>query len=321
MAYSVHSRAVVTRAAKTFGGVVASLLVSLPGVLVLSSPHVRALHRDLWHPSRVYQPLNTQPDTLPSVFFWAWERPEDFRFLMSQDAGVAFLAKTIDLPSRSAVAGEDPSSHITVRPRFEPLRVNPATPLVAVVRIETPLGLHPTAYDQASLSSVVYSQTQLDELASEIAKLQFLHSVRAIQIDFDATVSEREFYTSLLSDVRHKLSATVPLSITALASWCIGDPWLEHLPPGTIQEAVPMLFRMGPDFANVGKFLHSGENFPVAACQGSLGLSTDESLSRELLNGKVPSIPLSWRRKRVYLFAPRAWTSSSANSVLKEWQR
>jgi hypothetical protein len=126
---------------------------------------------------------------------------------------------------------------------------------------------------------------------------------------------------SLLSDVRRNLPASFPLSITALASWCIGDSWLERLPPGTIDEAVPMLFRMGPDTAAVWRFLRSGQEFPVAGCQGSLGLSTDESLSNEVLSRHLPGMPSSWRDKRVYVFSPRLWTPSAADFVLKEWQR
>jgi len=263
-----------------------------------------------------------KPGSLPSVVFWAWERPEDFRFLRGNDAGVAFLAKTIILSGPTKDARKDAHGSLFVRARLQPLRVAPGTPLIAVVRIETPPALSPGTFSSnadSTRSAASYSVSNREGIASEIAELQNLPGVRAIQIDYDATVSERPFYAALLSDVRRKLPASLPLSITALASWCIGDPWLVQLPPGTIQEAVPMLFRMGPDSASVGKFLGSGEDFPVAACRASLGLSTDESLSRDLLNGNLSGAPLSWRQKRIYVFAPRAWTSLAADSVLKEW--
>ena len=86
-----------------------------------------------------------------------------------------------------------------------------------------------------------------------------------------------------LIDLRKALPSGTPVSITALASWCVGDPWLEKLPQGTINEAVPMLFRMGPDGPNVASFLDGGNEFRVAACRGSMGLSTDESFSKEVL--------------------------------------
>ena len=87
----------------------------------------------------------------------------------------------------------------------------------------------------------------------------------------------------------------MPLSITALVSWCAATPgpgdWLSSLP---IDEAVPMFFRMG------GSSL-SGESkagFPIREplCRGSIGVSADESWP-----------PLN-RSARVYLFAPRPWT-------------
>src|ERR1700704_1119549 len=64
-------------------------------------------------------------DRLPRLFVWAWERPEDLRDL-DRGIGVAFLAQTI------SIAGGE--LHTT--PRRQPLRVSPATALVAVTRIE-----------------------------------------------------------------------------------------------------------------------------------------------------------------------------------------
>jgi hypothetical protein len=258
---------------------------------------------------------------LPPLVFWAWERPEDFRFLDSRNVGIAFLAKTIYLVSGDTAEGSP--IKFTVRPRLQPLRVAASTPLIAVVRIETPPDRRPVFYNQTSQpspSSPVFLQTQIDQLASEIAGLHTLPSVRAIQIDYDATVRERAFYSALLIDLRRKLPSGFPISITALASWCIGDPWLKQLPPGTVQEAVPMLFRMGPDAANVAHFLGSGNEFPVAACQHSLGFSTDEILSTNLLSGNFVGAPSSLHQKRIYVFSPRLWTQPAADAILKEWQ-
>jgi hypothetical protein len=258
---------------------------------------------------------------MPPLVFWAWERPEDFRFLDSRNVGIAFLAETIYLSSEDTAKGSP--IKFTVRPRLQSLRVAAGTPLIAVVRIETPPGHRPDFYNQTSPpspASVAYLQTLINQLASQIARLDTLPAVRAIQIDFDATVSERGFYSALLIELRRQLPSTFPISITALASWCIGDPWLRQLPPGTVQEAVPMLFRMGPDAANVAHFLRSGDEFPVAACQHSLGFSTDEILSTNLLGGNFIGLPSSWHQKRIYVFSPRLWTQPAAEAVLKEWQ-
>jgi hypothetical protein len=259
--------------------------------------------------------------SLPAVIFWAWERPEDLRFLTPDQAGVAFLAKTIYLqPPSTNPTGSSPS--FLVRPRLQPLRIAVGTPLIAVIRLEPPALARVSSLqeNQSALHAFTYSSAQRALLASEIASTQSISGISAIQIDFDAPTSAHPFYTALLQDVRGKLPHSLPLSITALASWCIGDPWLGQLPPGTIDEAVPMFFRMGPDAGKVAKFLHSGDAFPVAACRGSLGLSTDETLSHDLLTATSTFSTFNTREKRFYIFAPRSWTQSAAETILEELQ-
>ena len=257
---------------------------------------------------------HARTNSLPDIILWAWERPEDLRFLTDQRIGVAFLAKTIDLPSRNSSSGTTTAQPI-VRPRLQLLRVAPGIPLIAVVRIENLA----TSHGVSGMSSIAAETGE--QIVAEVTSLQDIASVRAIQIDFDATTSQHVFYSALLQDVRRKLRPEIPLSITALASWCIGDPWLRELPPGTIAEAVPMLFRMGPDAANVAAFLRSGEEFRVPTCRNSLGVSTDEPISRQLLAKQLAGMSANWREKRIYVFAPRPWTQFAADSILKEWQR
>ena len=110
----------------------------------------------------------------PSVFLWAWERPEDLRFLDPTETGVAFLAGTIVL------AGDE----VVVRPRFRPLQTAPGTSMIPVVRIET--------------DAPVLSPDQVRQTADSIEQLTFSDRVEAVQIDFDATTSERGFYRDLL---------------------------------------------------------------------------------------------------------------------------
>jgi Protein of unknown function (DUF3142) len=253
-------------------------------------------------------------NALPGVIFWAWERPEDFRFLKAQQAGVAFLAETIYLQPPSGAGSSELALRYLVRPRLQPLRVASGTPLVAVVRIENPA-------NGAGSAKWAVAPERREAMASEIAALQSLSGIRAIQIDFDATTVQHAFYSALLQDVRGRLPSAIPLSITALASWCIGDPWLAQMPSGTIDEAVPMLFRMGADAGNVASFLRDHKEFRVPACQSSLGISTDEPFSQQLLSKQLPALPVCWRQKRVYVFAPRAWTPSVADSILQEWQQ
>jgi hypothetical protein len=328
LAIRLPFESLVTRATKFSGAMLSFFLVCAGTVVFLHPRPARGFARRLfhWRPRDIpFAPANTRAALLPNVTFWAWERPEDLRFLPRDQAGVAFLAKTIALETPLADSSPDSSPPFVVRPRLQPLRVTPGTQLIAVVRIETPSAPRTSYAPQQNQSAThlfpIFSDAQRALLASEIADLQSIPGVSAIQIDFDAPASAHAFYASLLQDVRRKLPPSTPLSITALASWCIGDPWLSELPPGTIDEAVPMLFRMGPDAANVAKFLNSADDFPVAACRGSLGLSTDEPLSHDLLTAKSSSATFDPRAKRIYIFAPRTWTPSAAQNIIQELQQ
>ncbi|MEP6743372.1 MAG: DUF3142 domain-containing protein, partial [bacterium] len=156
----------------------------------------------------------------PSLILWAWKRPEDLTFVDPEKTGVAYLAKTVFLRGPS----------IVTKPRLQPLSLAAGTTVIPVARIET---------DKENPPAL--SVDQAKEAASELSKLALLPNVSTVQIDFDATSSQHQFYRALLIELRHRLPANTKLSITALASWCQGDNWFADLP---IDEAVPMLFRM-----------------------------------------------------------------------------
>jgi hypothetical protein len=143
-------------------------------------------------------------------------------------------------------------------------------------------------------------------LTAQIVRLSAAPQVSSLQIDLDATRSQHDFYRALIGDVRRLLPVSMPLSITALSSWCMGDDWLSGLP---IAEAVPMLFRMGADRADILQSLALGEDFREPLCRGSVGVSTDE-----------PWPPLLLRGRHVYVFHPRAWTAESFAAVQRRLQ-
>src|SRR5215475_11405901 len=130
----------------------------------------------------------------PAVMRWDWERPVDLRFIDTKKLGVAFLAKSISLNS----------DEVMVRPRLQPLTLPEGTTVVAVARIETSRDSRPTLSD-----------IQRQKLTQEIKGMSLLPNVSEIQIDFDATQSERAFYRELIADVRRALSPRKRLSITA----------------------------------------------------------------------------------------------------------
>ena len=99
----------------------------------------------------------------------------------------------------------------------------------------------------------------------------------AVQIDFDARLSERPFYAALLHEVRTRVRPPLRMSMTALASWCADDPWID---PAYVDEIVPMLFQMGTDARRVVTRLQEDRRWPVKACESARGLSTDEPWQR-----------------------------------------
>jgi len=225
--------------------------------------------------------VGSRGTTEPKVILWAWERPEDLTFIDPQKTGVAFLAKTIYLRG----------DKVAVRPRLQPLKLAPGTKLVAVVRIETDRTELPT------LSSAQVQQTAREIINSSVSSV--------VQIDFDAKVSERNFYRSLLQEVRQQLPTSTALSITALASWCAGDDWLRDLP---IDEVVPMLFRLGVDQRQFQRRLETGQPFESRRCQNSAGVSTDEPVT-------APAVD------RLYIFTPQPWSKDSFTAAMETYKK
>jgi hypothetical protein len=190
--------------------------------------------------------------------------------------------------------------------------------LEAVVRIEALRTVLPNAYTNNNVSSTTFSPEKIAFIAKEISTTAQITGVTALQIDFDATLSEHALYRDLLIEVRKQLPPHFPLSITALASWCIGDRWLAQLPPGTIDEAVPMLFRMGQGTLEVTHYLANGNSFTVSACMTTLGLSTDEPFSHDIISGKFSGLAFGVREKRIYVFSPRAWQQTDTERLLQD---
>ena len=224
----------------------------------------------------------------PTVMLWAWERPEDLSFLDSHQYGVAFLAQTLTLKG----------DEVVLIPRHQPLKLPPDTKVMAVTRIES---------QKTTGKRPALSPNQRAQLVKLIVRTMELGNVAAIQIDFDALVSERDFYRALLQDLRAQLPDNVPLSITALASFCIGDRWLEGLP---VDEAVPMIFRMGADDKPIKNMLASGRDFGEPLCRRSYGIASDEPLEMKFE-----------KRRRVYVFNNHSWTKPDVDSLSQRIQQ
>jgi len=226
--------------------------------------------------------LSTSTDrAMPQLILWAWERPSDLSFIDPRRVGVAFLSRTIILRG----------DRVVVQPRRQSLNVPSGTSLTAVARIEI---------ERNTVAAL--SEAQRQALISELTEMAKAPGLAAIQIDFDAKQSERAFYRELLEGLKPELPHGIALSITALGSWCLGDRWLSDLP---VDDAVPMLFRMGHDGRQLRTRIEAQEEFPEGKCRNSYGVSTDE--------------PIAGLRntRRIYVFSPHPWTNESLRSFLE----
>jgi hypothetical protein len=218
----------------------------------------------------------------PNITLWSWDHAEDLRFL-DKGVDVAYLAGSV------VVRGRD----MKMYKRSEPLILAQYTKVIPVVRID----------NFETISAL--TEERVNKIEDFVLRLCGVPLVVGCQVDFDVKVSERAAYAKMLKDIRVRLPEAVPLSITALASWCDKGSWLEELP---IEYAVPMLYRLGADGQNI-RSGYTGQSFLKAAkCAQSVGVSVDE-----------PVPPKKYRRgKDVFIFNPSAWTKKDFETILEE---
>lgn len=210
-----------------------------------------------------------QAEPLPRVMLWAWHGSHDLRFLTPAEAGIAFLAGTV------RVSG----SAVTLEPGAGPIEAPKGAVLLPVIRIEVDATRRP-----------VLGPRQLEDVTAAVLGFD-ADPFPGLQLDFDATRSQRAFYGDLLGNVRRGLGGRF-LSVAALPSWCLGDPWL---PIALVDEIVPMVYSMGIDSERIRRMLAAGRDFR-AECREAVGLSRDEPVA------------LPARDRRCYLWSREPWT-------------
>lgn len=234
--------------------------------------------------------------TSPLLFLWAWERKEDLHFINPETTGVAYLANRISLQETG----------ITEYQRQQPLILPAHTKTIAVVRLEMKA--------KSLLKSKYGVVRELpDTLIDKIVSLCASPDCLGLQVDFDARLSERQFYRSLLAKLRAKLPADKMLSMTALASWVFYDDWIYDLP---VNEFVPMFFEMGPDTDKIMSRLKQSTGLSGRIKHISVGLSTNELFRGETLFKSKTDILNAGTR--LYLFCRQPWTIRDYQAALKE---
>ncbi len=217
--------------------------------------------------------LAGDPETIApprrQLVVWAWERPEDLRFL---PPGVEVAAQT----GFVEISGD----RVFARGRRFPLRVN-GEPEVAVVHVQIdPRG------------RLDWTPAQRAAAVSAVLALGRQPWAKWLQIDFEVRQSQRQVLLDLLEGVRQGMPRSVGLSMTAIASWCETESWLRHAP---VDEIAPMVFRMGPPGGRLKEMLEAGGDFREPECRKAIAISADTPLRR------VPD------GRKIYLFSPRSW--------------
>ena len=220
----------------------------------------------------------TQAAAQTGPVVWAWERPEVLDALPA-DIGVAAVIGFIRLRGDAVVVA---------RGRRFPLVLDASRP--------QPIGVVHIEIDQSA------SLSWTDRLRTQViaAALSFASGYGAVQIDMEVRRSQHAALLDVLAGVRAGLPPVTRLSMTALASWCDTEDWLDAVP---VDEIVPMLFRMGRDGARLRRKLAAGGDFTAPRCRSAVGISVDAPVT-------VPP------GRRIYVFDPRPW-DAAAMSLLQ----
>jgi len=250
----------------------------------------------------------------PSITVWAWQRDEDLSYIDPGKVSVAYLAGTIFIRGSS----------VRFRPCDRKLNLPPGTNAYPVFRIETirSFPAHASGFktsendDIPTVDAASYAAKAIANHSSSFARNNVSSksvACRQVQIDFDAFSDERTFYRELLRRLRHELPSGCKISITVLASWLLADRWLE---PACADEAVAMLFSMGPGKREVLSSirpgaLNSGAGIPIA-----LGISANEkSTNRALFERQIQK-----STGHLYIFSSRPWTQERLRAITSEAQ-
>ncbi len=198
-------------------------------------------------------------------YLWTWERSDDLSFASSEQTVAPLIATLIQV-------GND----VSFKPRRNPFKTRLGAKILPVFRLE--------AYKTQSLNVAACTQYLLGVIKS--------NNYHEIQLDFDAKKSQRSAYKELIDSLKKQMP-NLKISITALASWCVDDGWIETL---DIEYAVPMLYRMGDDAHKIMHSFSSTLAWPVKKCQNNVAFEVQGTFIKPTRNAKV------------FLFNNKAWS-------------
>ncbi len=211
---------------------------------------------------------NISKQKLPATVLWAWEGEEDLSYIDPKKVAVAFHTAHVRVER-----GE-----IHIRRRHHRLIVPAGTKLLAV----------------AHFSVADADPRLIEKLRNNVIDLVEQPGVIGLQLDYEAVASQRDFYKQLATDIRGHLSQDYMFTATALASWCLGDTWMD---PRPFDEITPMLFDMGRPAAQIRRTFAAGGDFVPEYCKSSVGLKLGEQA------------PALFPERRIYIFNPSPWNA------------
>jgi hypothetical protein len=229
------------------------------------------------------QVVEAAPSFGPPIL-WAWERHEDFTFLSPGEAVVAPVVVSIQLEGNLA----------RVRWRPQRLTLPDGISVLPVVHVDANSHRDPP----------ILNEHQRIAVRDSLALVHKRFPGVPVQLDFEVKRSQRAFYRQLVSETK-ALDRRMRLSVTALASWCVGDPWLSDLP---VDEIVPMVFRMGRDSGRIRDYLQHDGRLPGRGCNTALGVSLDEW---------IPPAP---KVSHIYAFSPKPWDRNRFDQLMSTTQ-
>lgn len=219
----------------------------------------------------------------PSLVLWTWDRREDLSFIHPDRTKVAALRATLKVSSQGQYWLES---------RHSPYSVPAHTQQIAVFRLEISTK---ASVDADTLFKMTHDIKSLSASTSEI------------QLDFDATQSQRPFYHHLIQALREL--GFKKISITALASWCAHERWLDTL---NIDYAVPMVYNLGVDSIKLKNILLKNPSWKSLKCRGNFGLLPQdvEKLTPKMLTSS-----------KIFIFNPHKWDKTLYETLLRKMSR
>lgn len=265
-------------------------LFAVIGVITLSFWILSSMSQAGGNDSNLFQPDKK------SVSIWAWDRFDDLSFL-KDDTSVTSYAGTFYLRDNRSIF--DPRRKELICPK-ETARI-PSFRIESVNKIDKD-------YEDSAIAGICDTIKQYFRTHSECQKM--------VQIDFDARASERDLYKKLLFKLRQTLKSAqytsdVKISITALASWCLKDKWMQDL---DVDEIVIMLFSLGQDKEDVLTDLKDTNLDTGNKASTAIGISANEPQTNEAL--KILGI-ISDARK-MYIFQSLPWTKNRYVAITDE---